>query len=147
MLIARWCCLLTSYSRKAKDEDGRRVLRPGRIVLSLLLFLAGSSFFFVFRAVASACGRLSDPNLGKKKKKKGKKNTSFEYFVCAVLVCVVWESSSGLPSFGNIFGHSLARLTDDVECRGACDPVRFVFFVDCLFVFQRTVELRLLFVS
>ena len=146
MLIARWCCLLTSYSRKAKDEDGRRVLRPGRIVLSLLLFLAGSSFFFLCFALSPRLAVVSPiPTLAKKKKEK--KNTSFEYFVCAVLVCVVWESSSGLPSFGNIFGHSLARLTDDVECRGACDPVRFVFFVDCLFVFQRTVELRLLFVS
>ena len=147
MLIARWCCLLTSYSRKAKDEDGRRVLRPGRIVLSLLLFLAGSSFFLCVSRCRLGLRSSLRSQPWQKKKKKEKKNTSFEYFVCAVLVCVVWESSSGLPSFGNIFGHSLARLTDDVECRGACDPVRFVFFVDCLFVFQRTVELRLLFVS
>ena len=92
MLIARWCCLLTSYSRKAKDEDGRRVLRPGRIVLSLLLFLAGSSFFFVFRAVASACGRLSDPNLGKKKKRRKKKIPPSN-----ILYARYWCASSGSP--------------------------------------------------
>ena len=74
MLIARWCCLLTSYSRKAKDEDGRRVLRPGRIVLSLLLFLAGSSFFLcVSRCRLGLRSSLRSQPWQKKKEERKKK--------------------------------------------------------------------------
>ena len=80
MLIARWCCLLTSYSRKAKDEDGRRVLRPGRIVLSLLLFLAGSSFFFLCFALSPRLAVVSPIPTLAKKKKEGKKKYLLRIF-------------------------------------------------------------------
>ena len=94
MLIARWCCLLTSYSRKAKDEDGRRVLRPGRIVLSLLLFLAGSSFFFLCFALSPRLAVVSPiPTLAKKKKEERKKKIP----PSNILYARYWCASSGSP--------------------------------------------------